>query len=60
MASNVPADVHVLLVDDDRVTRTVVAGLLREMPLSGCALAPSSPRTDPSVPTSTPLPFSLP
>ena len=40
MASSSPADVHVLLVDDDRVTRTVVAGLLRKCHYQG---APSPP-----------------
>jgi CheY-like chemotaxis protein len=35
MASSSPAEVHVLLVDDDRVTRMVVASLLRKCNYQG-------------------------
>jgi CheY-like chemotaxis protein len=35
MASSSPDEVHVLLVDDDRVTRTVVAGLLKKCRYQG-------------------------
>ena len=35
MASSSPADVHVLLVDDDRVCRTLVAGMLKKCNYQG-------------------------
>ena len=50
MASSSPADVHVLLVDDDRVTRMIVAGLLRKCNYRGASprrLAASSSREGP-------------
>ena len=43
MASSSPDEVHVLLVDDDRVTRTVVAGLLRKCRYQGTSV-PRCPR----------------
>lgn len=35
MASSSPSDVHVLLVDDDRVCRTLVAGMLKKCSYQG-------------------------
>ena len=43
MASSSPAEVHVLLVDDDRVTRMVVSGLLRKCNYQGAR--PADPRS---------------
>ena len=39
MASSSPDEVHVLLVDDDRVTRMVVAGLLRKCRYQGTSVS---------------------
>ena len=43
MASSSPDEVHVLLVDDYRVTRMVVAGLLRKCRYQGTSV-PRCPR----------------
>ena len=49
MASSSPDEVHVLLVDDDRVTRAVVAGLLRKCRYQGTSASRSRCRwSDPS------------
>ena len=49
MASSSPDEVHVLLVDDDRVTRAVVAGLLRKCRYQGTSASRSPCRwSDPS------------